>query len=334
MASATEPALLRWPAQRVYSLSDARTILRTVHSAMHTFHRVSDEEYRVLAGEVPHLNRWLSHPVSVEQLLSLRNLLNIHLSQLSRSRFSRAPFREQLQQYFATYRSVRASPKEVVVRGAALYRVSPLAMCEQYFHSLKYTKDDVKRMFRSPNHAPAAARDAIQWAKEEDALGPHQTTFQSRGAAQYERLLERWLRARGVPFRTQADLEREQIALHGRALSTPDILFTAPVLVRRTPDSSTEPLSLRWLDAKNYLYAPLVGFEQLDCLDGRSCPPSFLDRRLLEQYERYTEHFGPGAFVFAGGFVDFRPGMTFLDLDLSETAETGEKLNTIGGKDG
>jgi hypothetical protein len=90
-----------------------------------------------------------------------------------------------------------------------------------------------------------------------------------------------------VSFSREADARAASPA----GAPTPDILFSAPVLLGGRP--------VRWLDAKNYCYygSPLTA------------------RSLAAQAAKYARAFGPGAFVFRHGVDPAAPplGPALLD---------------------
>lgn len=88
----------------------------------------------------------------------------------------------------------------------------------------------------------------------------------------------------GYPHKTQDDLVQEQISAYGRAMTTPDILFTPRPL---TIISGTDTTYVNWIDYKSFV----------------GVPGTFLTAKIRQQVSKYTAEYGPGAIVFRGGYV-------------------------------
>lgn len=137
----------------------------------------------------------------------------------------------------------------------------------------------------------------IKYAKDNDSETPeHSRDILSR-AMKFETELVDWIKKNypGLRFRTEEELTADQKEKFGRAISTPDILFDEPTLVRT---KSGEQL-IRWIDAKNYTLIDVP----------------FIRQKVLTQSEKYNAEYGPGAFVFHYGFSDFKvPGTLLLSF--------------------
>lgn len=120
--------------------------------------------------------------------------------------------------------------------------------------------------------------------------GVHEFTT-AKEAADAEAAFVARVRALGIPLKDQADLTAEQELTYGRAIITPDILFTAPVRINGA--------DVYWIDFKNYVGADIP----------------FLRKSNTKQAARYVDKFGPGAFAYSGGVVEGAaiPGAIMLD---------------------
>jgi hypothetical protein len=80
-----------------------------------------------------------------------------------------------------------------------------------------------------------------------------------------------------IGIKTQDDLTKEQMEEFGRAIMTPDILFTDIVYINGT--------RVNWIDFKSYTLLP----------------QTFIFSSLIKQSTKYNLEFGNGAFVFLYG---------------------------------
>ncbi len=83
------------------------------------------------------------------------------------------------------------------------------------------------------------------------------------------------LRELGFSIKTQAELTEEQMRDHGRAVITPDILFTEHVIINGA--------RVHWIDFKNYVATDI----------------KFLKLSNAKQAARYTAQWGPGAICYS-----------------------------------
>ena len=141
--------------------------------------------------------------------------------------------------------------------------------------------------------AELTGRDLEQFklARARDLTSGDQDSITAAEAASAEAAFVARIRALGIPLKDQADLTAEQELSHGRAVITPDILFTTPVRINGA--------EVNWIDYKNYVGADI----------------QFLRASNRKQAARYTDKFGPGAFAYSGGFVEgvTIPGAILLD---------------------
>ena len=101
--------------------------------------------------------------------------------------------------------------------------------------------------------------------------------------ADNEDTVVKFFQSLGIGLKTQEELTREQIEKHGRAVITPDILFTTPVYINGT--------EVKWIDYKDYVGTTI----------------HFLYSSNSDQAKRYHNKWGPGALCYHHGFVS---GMT------------------------
>jgi hypothetical protein len=167
-----------------------------------------------------------------------------------------------------------------VLELARRYRLPPTAVLRQILIELGRSAPEVRALLREPallrrdpaTSALAAQTDAVFAAD----LGSRVNADRIRaGAAAFEDAVGAWLRARGVEFKTEAELRTDEAP----PTLTPDFLLTRPALVRGR--------RIHWIDAKAY---PMYGSR-------------LVTKGLAQQAQKYTAAFGPGAFVFADGVM-------------------------------
>jgi hypothetical protein len=83
----------------------------------------------------------------------------------------------------------------------------------------------------------------------------------------------------GIGMKTQDDLVREQMREHGRAVATPDILFTEPVYING--------VRTHWIDYKDYTATEVP----------------FIFNSNVDQASRYVEKWGPGVLAYRCGVI-------------------------------
>jgi hypothetical protein len=122
--------------------------------------------------------------------------------------------------------------------------------------------------------------DQYELARARDIMSSLNEGETARLAQEAEDKFVAVVRALGIPLRDQAELVAEQTAKYGRAVVTPDILFTAPVMING--------VRVHWIDFKNYVGSDIA----------------FLRRSNLRQAERYTREYGTGAIAYGCGVVE------------------------------
>lgn len=282
---------LTWPLKS-YKPDAIRELLRIVESNMENFDVLRAAERSALADDLRILNAGFGTNITMAQAVSVRNLVSITRNIIS-SRH--AP---NLTQYFQTYLDLHDSNHvEIVRRASRIYNMPPLFILRAY---AAFQFPDVAPKLILSGKVASDLAPAIAWANEHDAESiPNKAQSQREGEL-YERMLERHLDKAGIAYRNQADVSAEQIKASGSAYATPDILFVEPIDLR----VGDRTIRINWMDAKHFMYVPLVpNREHLNRIETDRYMPSYIDTKLAEQAERYQRHFGPGAFVFAFGYM-------------------------------
>lgn len=114
----------------------------------------------------------------------------------------------------------------------------------------------------------------------------------AREAQQHEDEFVRMMQRRGFKLTTQAELAAEQQRVHGRAVITPDLLFSEPVEINGKP--------VGWIDYKDYVGADI----------------DFLKKKVKEQVARYAAEWGPGAVCYTYAVEGYSLGASAQVLTL------------------
>ena len=133
----------------------------------------------------------------------------------------------------------------------------------------------------------AAARKEFSTRDQEQLtiadINDAESLFNQRLAAEKsyanEMTFVEWFRGHGVGIRTQEDMVAEQVRDLGRAVLTPDILFTDDVVVNG--------ISCAWIDYKDYIGTTIA----------------FLAKSNRDQAAKYIKKWGPGALAYHRGIV-------------------------------
>lgn len=140
-----------------------------------------------------------------------------------------------------------------------------------------------------------SGRDLEQFkiAEEHDAESTFNQRMITAVAADNEIRVVNFFKSQGIGMKTQDDLVAEQVAEHGRAVITPDILFTDEVIINGR--------RVHWIDYKDYVGTPI----------------KFLAESNLSQAARYVTKWGPGVMLYHYGFVEgfTIPDTQLLDMD-------------------
>lgn len=117
-------------------------------------------------------------------------------------------------------------------------------------------------------------------ALDNDAEASFNQQEVARIAAENEARTVSYFNSVGVAMKTQDELTKEQMKEHGRAVATPDILFTEPVYVNGS--------RVHWLDYKDYTATEIP----------------FIFKSNVDQASRYIEKWGPGVMCYRTGVVE------------------------------
>ena len=240
-----------------------------------------------------------SRPISLEQALSLRAALNQEKAVFSHGRLQRRA-REMLRKY---------EGGESVLSLSKRYDFPPVNMFRAILSARNWSKNRIKETLREPDKK-LKDRDLTEFRKAEsqDRVTHVNQTETHHAADLFEKVLCDHFTTNGVRFRTQTELLKEQVAIEGRPIRTPDLLMLDHVEINGVP--------VAWIDAKHFYGANL----------------SFQRKKTQKQVNRYVEEWGHGAIIFRHGFCDGLKlkGAILLDaspIDLTELIEHNKRLN-------
>ena len=233
------------------------------------FGPVSPDERAALASEAARMSDKYGVRLGAGQLVSMRNMEVALAAQRCGTRAQRHG------------ESILAASRagESVLAIAARHKLPPMTVLRQILIEEGNSETEVRNLIASPGGLPPRLSREAQAIFEAD-LGSRLNADRIRMKSQaYEDAVGAHLRGLGLDFETEDDLRRAHSAVAGLPLVTPDFLLRRPV--------SIDGRRVAWIDAKDY---PAV--------DSRLVMTS-----LKKQAKKYTDRFGPGAFVFSGGVM-------------------------------
>ena len=160
------------------------------------------------------------------------------------------------------------------------YDFPPMASMRAILSKCGYSKDNIKRITKDPTLIEGRDREQFRIAIENDYIGDFDQEKITDGANNFEREIEAFFDKKHIPYRTQAELARDQIQLIERAVVTPDLYFPQGVMINGK--------KLYWIDAKNYY-------------GGNA---SYVYQGVNKQANKYNKMYGHGAFIFKHGFSE------------------------------
>ncbi len=161
------------------------------------------------------------------------------------------------------------------------YDFPPLALMRSILLKSGYSKDQIKKITKDPTLL-GESRNYEQFMKaiDNDYIGDFDQDKITEGANNFEKDIEMFFDKKHIPYRTQAELAKDQIKLVERAVVTPDLYFPQGVMINGK--------KLYWIDAKNYY-------------GGNA---SYVYTSVHKQAEKYNKMYGQGAFIFKHGFSE------------------------------
>lgn len=171
-----------------------------------------------------------------------------------------------------------------VVELALKYDFPPLNLLRGILLHRGFDSGSVYSVFagRESPESLLSGRNLAQYrlAVEYDAESSFNQAEVTRRAAEAEAAVVRYFNTIGVKMKTQDELVAEQMAEHGRAVATPDILFCEPVYVNGE--------RVYWLDYKDYVATEVP----------------FIFKSNVDQASRYVARWGPGVLCYGHGVVE------------------------------
>lgn len=264
-AGGTENIRIQWASpQECYSKTVITECMAAVRG-LSGFAPVTPEEREKLSVAATAIGKRHSVEIGVDSLVAMRTMEAALMAQ-------RAGIRAQRHgdKILASYQA-----GESVIEIAKQRQLPPVAVLRQILVELGHSATEVRALLQNPSRLPGtlpSQADAIFAAD----LGSRVNADRIQAAATaFEVALGARLRELGVDFTTENDA-RQGVTQN---TLTPDFLLSQPIIINDRP--------VHWIDAKNY---PMYG--------GR-----LVAKGLARQAQKYTEAFGPGAFVFSGGIL-------------------------------
>ena len=218
--------------------------------------------------------------MTFDQALSLRRHL---LRNKAMKRSGKLKHLSPIQEMYSTSKSVLAVAKH--------FEQPPMSILRVLFKK-KYGLS-ITKIFNNPDVLDAQDYDEFKTAQEHDFIEGIDPNIILKQSLEYENVVESWLRAQNVSYKTQDDILRESHLEKGKEIGkgkekghlhlpllTPDFLIESKCSIGGKP--------INWIDAKNFY----------------GTKKSFLYSKLVKQAKKYVNAFGPGAMVFSLGCSD------------------------------
>jgi hypothetical protein len=259
-------------------------IVRRVN-VTHDYAPMSRSRSRDWAVFIANLNKEHSAAVTLEQVMAIRN---VALKDKIIKNYHR------MNMVIAKVAAAYEAGNGILALSLA-YDFPPANLLRGIFLHLGYDASSMHAVFANKGN-PAdklSGRDLEQYrlAEKNDAESTFNQQLVARIAADNERALVDFFRGLGVGVTTQDDLVAAQVAKHGRAILTPDLLFREPVFING--------IRCYWIDYKDYI----------------GTTTNFLYTSNKKQAAKYAAEWGPGAMCFHRAYVNgvVMPGAMLLD---------------------
>lgn len=149
------------------------------------------------------------------------------------------------------------------------------------------SKEKVKKLFNKPQLMDDYDYKQFEIAKENDDFAlVNQDEIQEK-AENFERQIEEILKKKNIQYKTQNQLAKEQIKLHGKPFCTPDFLIESELIINGH--------EIKWIDAKNFFGSNV----------------SFIKSKITDQTKKYIKNYGKGSIIFNLGF-----NQSYLDSNI------------------
>lgn len=246
-------------------------LLRTAICEKRDYAPITNAKLADFSLEVDKINKQ-GHTVTVDQAIAIRSIVlkdkiisgHVRIDKLIKGIASKYTTQSILDLSFA-------------------YDYPPLSLLRAIFLHLGINKQDLYEVFanRRPASEVLTGRNLLQYytAEANDA----ESTFNQQQvaviAAENELIVTQFFRKLGIGLVDQEQLVKTQIELYGRAILTPDILFTDEVYINN--------VRVNWIDYKDYIGTSIY----------------FLRHSNIQQSAKYTREWGPGALCYHRAFV-------------------------------
>jgi len=261
---------IEWENKNVYSSSDIIDIVEYIEKHIPKFNPITN-------GELTQFKKSCSKNknISLDQLISIRNMIATQKSINARENIYKKE-REIKESY--------NTDNKDLAKFFGKFSIPPLAIVK----------------ILDPKNLPSKI---IEYASTHDSENPTVHKKILMNADKFELNLVNWIKNTypTIKFKTQNELVQEQIIKYGQPISTPDILFEQPVLIRVTNNTKLTEHLIRWIDAKNYTLINIP----------------FIMKSINKQCDKYLTNYGPGALAFHYGFSDDIKIPKILILDAS-----------------
>ncbi len=268
-AGGDDTPVITWKNTRVYHAREMSKIVTSVRRNIQGWTPLGPQETKHLETIMAHLNKSLpqERQLTLSQMMSLRSLLATD----NNMRVDSAVLK-------------RAANVGDVERACRKYNVPPLMVLRTMLRDKGFDPRGISDMLARPT---LEWKRQVEYASSHDSENAEKYVRALKNSLEFEAEVEKYLRHKGIQFKTQEQLVVDQTASHGSPYCTPDFLLEKPYVVQVEQDGKMTSRKIYWIDAKNYMLADV----------------GFIVGSVRRQAEKYNSLIGPGAFLFSGGFA-------------------------------
>ena len=183
------------------------------------------------------------------------------------------------------------------------YDFAPVLVLKQLLYKLKFSKKQIRDMFHSyiQNNLKELRKkyddriiQQIPLAIDNDKFNRIDQTEIMVNSENFEIILGKYLTSKGITFKTQETLVKEQMIEFGRPVCTPDFLIESELIINNK--------TIKWIDAKNFYGANT----------------EIINRSIKKQTKKYIDNYGFGCIVFSLNYSDKLTFENVMLLDYNE----------------
>lgn len=159
--------MLKWKNKAIYSVDEAKSIIRRVNKHMPKFAPLSPIEASYLKQEIADYNKHNKLHISLPQLISVRRLLSTQTAMYGR--YNVHKYQTHLEDFFRKQKELNRPVTEVLAEAVTIFNIPPLDIVKQYLIHEGHDFKEITSALRFPSKAEKTVRDAVLWAIKNDS---------------------------------------------------------------------------------------------------------------------------------------------------------------------